>query len=147
MLKDPHRQFLDYLESHQLKCTTQRLLVLDVMLNSDRHLTVEETHVIAREFDDGIGLTTVYRTLKLLVEAGLVLSHRYKNDVIHYERADTSKHHDHIICQECGEVLEVVDDDIEKLQEKLAKRHGYALYSHRLYMYGVCPACLDREEE
>lgn len=146
MFKEPHRRFLEFLQSKSLKCTAQRLLVLDVMLSGKEHRSVEDIHGVSRRSDPSIGLATVYRTLKLLEEAGLILSHTYDAGVVHYEAVDMQGHHDHLICQQCGAVVDVLDEDIECLQKGLAERHGYVLCAHRMYLYGLCPACQEGGE-
>lgn len=141
MYKEPHRRFLNYLQSKDLKCTIQRLRVLDVLIGEGRHLTVEEIHAIAREKDSSLGTATIYRTLKLLEDAGLVDHFDQGEGVVRFEVVDPSVHHDHLICESCGTVVEVLDRRIEKLQHDLAARHDFKLTGHRMNLYGLCRKC------
>ena len=87
---------------------------------------------------------TVYRTLKLLADAGLAKAVEFGDGAVRYELLYGQVHHDHLICEQCGINVEVVDPAIEKLQEQVAARHGFALTGHKLYLYGLCPECLKK---
>ena len=88
-----------------------------------------------------IGIATVYRTLKLLKESGLCKEIRLDDGVTRYEHLYKHDHHDHLICSECGDLIEVLDPEIETLQKKLAKKHGFRIDSHKLEIYGTCREC------
>jgi len=148
MFKEPHRRFLEFLRSRNLKLTAQRSVVLDTLVDSCKHCTAEELHEKARKADPHLGLSTVYRNVKLLEEAGLVTAHNYEDASTRYEMCEPSGcRHDHLICDQCGAIIDVPDPEIEELCQRLAQNHGARLHGHRLYLYGLCSACLDTQKQ
>jgi Fur family ferric uptake transcriptional regulator len=123
-------------EAQGLRMTGQRRTIAEVLESSDDHPDVEELHRRASARDAGISIATVYRTVKLFEESGLLERHEFGDGRARYEDADRD-HHDHLIDMNSGEVIEFVDPEIEALQEKIAERLGYALRGHRLELYGV----------
>lgn len=136
--------FQEYIQSQNLKMTPQRICIAEVFFQSHGHLSVEELHDHVRAVDTSIGQATIYRTLKLLCDAELAKEVNFGDTFSRYELFDSTKHHDHLICDKCGANVEVLDEQIELLQEELAKRHGYVLTSHRMYLHGVCPNCREK---
>ena len=118
-----------------VRLTEQRKLVAKVMSESDDHPDVDELHKRVNKLDSKISIATVYRTVKLFEETGIVAKHDFKGTKARYEEA-TSEHHDHLIDINTGEITEFVDKDIEELQEKVAAKLGYKLVDHRLELYG-----------
>ena len=118
-----------------VRLTEQRKLVAKVMSESDDHPDVDELHKRVNKLDSKISIATVYRTVKLFEEAGIVAKHDFKGNKARYEQAP-QEHHDHLIDINTGEIIEFVDDDIEKLQKKAAEKLGYKLVDHRLELYG-----------
>ncbi|MEG2140412.1 MAG: transcriptional repressor [Bilophila sp.] len=137
---DPVVVFRSFLRSKGLRNTPQRQQILDVFLHEAGHLTTEEVYDRVRCKDATLGQATVYRTMKLLCEAGLAREVRFGDGIARYEHAHDS-HHDHLICEICGKNIEVVDPKIEELQEALTLKHGFKPTSHRLYLYGICAEC------
>ena len=119
-----------------LRLTEQRKLVAKVMSGSKDHPDVDELHRKVIKLDSKISIATVYRTVKLFEEAGIVSKHDFKGTKARYEQA-TQEHHDHLIDINTGEIIEFVDEDIEKLQKKVAEKLGYQLVDHRLELYGA----------
>ena len=118
-----------------VKLTDQRRLIAKVMSESEDHPDVDELHKRVNNIDSKISIATVYRTVKLFEETGIVAKHDFKGTKARYEEA-TSEHHDHLIDINTGEITEFVDKDIEELQEKVAAKLGYKLIDHRLELYG-----------
>ena len=118
-----------------VRLTEQRKLVAKVMSESDDHPDVDELHKRVNKLDSKISIATVYRTVKLFEEAGIVAKHDFKGNKARYEQAP-QEHHDHLIDINTGDIIEFVDDDIEKLQKKAAEKLGYKLVDHRLELYG-----------
>jgi len=118
-----------------VRLTDQRKLIAKVMSESDNHPDVDELHKRVNEFDAKISIATVYRTVKLFEEAGILAKHDFKGTKARYEQT-TREHHDHLIDINTGEIIEFVNEDIEKLQEKVAEKLGYKLVDHRLELYG-----------
>ena len=118
-----------------VRLTEQRKLVAQVMSESQDHPDVDELHQRVSKLDSKISIATVYRTVKLFEEAGIVSKHDFKGNKARYEEVP-EEHHDHLIDVNTGEIREFVDEDIEKLQKKVAEKLGYKLVDHRLELYG-----------
>ncbi len=123
-------------EAHGLRMTEQRRTIAAVLEAADDHPDVEELYRRAAAADPRISLATVYRTVKLFEEAGILEKHEFGDGRARYETTDR-EHHDHLIDMNSGEVIEFVDPEIEALQEKIAAKLGYKLMGHRLELYGV----------
>lgn len=123
-------------EARGLRLTEQRRVIARVIEAADDHPDVEELHLRAARLDPGISIATVYRTVKLFEEYGLLDRHEFGDGRSRYEDAER-EHHDHLIDLSTGEVFEFVDAEIEALQEKIAARLGYRLKGHRLELYAV----------
>ena len=118
-----------------VRLTDQRKIIAKVMSESSDHPDVDELHKRVNKLDSKISIATVYRTVKLFEEAGIVAKHDFKGNKARYEQA-TQEHHDHLIDVNTGEIIEFTNDDIEKLQKKVAENFGYKLVDHRLEFYG-----------
>ena len=118
-----------------VKLTDQRKLIAKVMSESSGHPDVDELHRKVNKFDPKISIATVYRTVKLFEEAGVVSKHDFKGNKSRYEQAP-KEHHDHLIDVNSGEITEFVNEEIEKLQKQVAEKLGYKLIDHRLELYG-----------
>jgi Fur family ferric uptake transcriptional regulator len=131
-----HQKLTDHLARHGLKQTHQREAILNAFISADGHLTSEEIHERVRGGNPEIGAATVYRTLKLFCEAGIANAHHFRDGVTLYEH--TSSHHDHLICTDCGAIIEFEAKAIEKEQDRIARGHGFRLLRHRHILYGAC---------
>ena len=130
-------------ERNGLRLTEQRRVVAAVLQNAKDHPDVEELYARASVLDPKISLATVYRTVSLFEEAGILAKHEFGDGRARYETADRD-HHDHLIDMNSGEVIEFIDEEIEILQEKIATKLGYKIKGHRLELYGV-PLKKDQE--
>ena len=119
-----------------VRLTDQRRLIAKVMSDSQDHPNVDDLHQRVSKLDSKISIATVYRTVKLFEEAGIVSKHDFKGGKARYEQAP-NEHHDHLIDINSGEIIEFVDQDIEKLQKKVAEKYGYQLIDHRLELYCI----------
>lgn len=119
-----------------LRMTEQRRVIARVLSSATDHPDVEELHKRASEIDNGISIATVYRTVSLLEEAGIIERHDFRNGRARYEEIG-EEHHDHLIDLQSGKVIEFTDPEIEELQRKIAEKLGYRLADHRLELYGV----------
>ncbi len=130
-----------YIERKGLKHSRQRDTIVDAFFGMRGHVSVEEVAGRVRERDPHVSLATVYRTMKLLAECGLATSRQFGDGQTRYEAAAGKRHHDHLICTTCGEIVEFEDDRIEELQALAARRHGFEVESHKLELYGRCERC------
>ncbi len=119
-----------------MRMTDQRRVIARVLSDADDHPDVEEIHRRASELDNRISIATVYRTMRLFEDANVVERHDFQDGRSRYEQA-SDDHHDHLINVRTGEVVEFTNDEIERLQEKIAEELGFKLLSHRLELYGV----------
>ena len=119
-----------------VKLTEQRKIIAKIMSDSQDHPDVDELYKRASRIDSKISIATVYRTVKLFEEAGIVAKHDFKGGKARYEELNEG-HHDHLIDIKTGEIIEFVDDEIEKLQKKVADKYGYNLVDHKLELYGI----------
>lgn len=133
--------FKKYLSKKNLKYSEQRIIILEVFLATEKHLTAEELYELVRKKQPSIGYATIYRTLKLLCECGISRELKFNDGLSRYEHLYGHKHHDHLICMKCGKYTEVLNKEIEKLQEKLAREEGFKAMKHKLEIYGLCKSC------
>jgi Fur family ferric uptake transcriptional regulator len=136
--RDLRSRLNEYMDRKGLRSTAQRRLVTEVFFESDGHLSIEDLLVKVRIQDPKVGYATVYRTLKLLKECGLAYERHFGDGVSRYEVAHEDEHHDHLICLDCGHIVEFENDEIERLQENLARQHGFELKRHKHELYGTC---------
>jgi Fur family ferric uptake transcriptional regulator len=134
--------FKNIIKENKLKYTSQREAILKTLYENPRHFTSENLYLLVKEKypELNIGIATVYRTLSLLEENGIVSSISLGIQGKKFEIAN-KPHHDHLICTECGKIVEFENDEIEKLQEKIARVNGFELTSHLMQLYGVCQEC------
>lgn len=139
--------FVDHIQAAGLRRTQQRDLILEIFLSTEEHLTSEDLHGLVHKKDPTVGLTTVYRTLKLLTEAGLAREVRFGDNKTYYEHHYNHDHHDHMICTECGKVIEFFSQAIEELQDQMASNFDFKPTHHSLRMWGVCSDCQQKKVE
>jgi Fur family ferric uptake transcriptional regulator len=121
-----------------LKVTLPRMKILEILETSEtRHMSAEDVYKVLLEAEEEIGLATVYRVLTQFEAAGLVTRHHFEGGHSVFEMNE-GHHHDHIVCNQCGKVVEFVEETIERCQEKVAKRAGFAIRDHSLIIYGDC---------
>jgi len=140
----PHRIDLEQLCADKgLRITEPRRVIARVLSDADDHPDVEMVHERANKIDPGISIATVYRTVRLFEEAGILDRHDFGDGRSRYEAAPEA-HHDHLIDVETGKVVEFVDPELEALQKQIAEKLGYRLVDHRMELYGVR---LERDEK
>ncbi len=133
--------FTEFLKRKSLQLTGQRKTVLDAFIKIERHLSVEELYDIIKKKNPRIGNATVFRTLKLLEEAGIASSVNFHDNIIRYEIKYGHEHHDHLICLKCGKYVEAMDPEIEQLQKRLCKKYNFISQKHCLNIFGICNEC------
>lgn len=137
-LKRPWRAFL---EERGLNDSKAREAIVDAFLEVTDHVDLETLLEVARRRNPSVGMATVYRTMKLMEEAGLAHVRHFGSGAALYEVAVGREHHDHLICEACGRIVEFVSPEIEKLQDDIAARNGFKIHRHSHEMYGVCASC------
>lgn len=138
---DALTSFKAFLRDRNLPVTPQRLAVAEVVLSADKHLSAEE---VAREVSSrgaSVGTATVYRTLDVLIESGLVVERDFGEGFRRFEPARDIPHHEHLVCSSCGRVIEFRDERLERMTTLHAEAHGFARQRHRLVIHGICADC------
>lgn len=129
---------VDELKKAGLKATLPRLKILSILeAVGDRHMTAEDVYKSLSDAGEEVGLATVYRVLTQFETAGLIIRHNFEGGRAVYE-LNPGSHHDHMVCMECGKVFEFYDDAIETRQKDIARKAGFEIEDHALYLYGVC---------
>ncbi|MDF1881355.1 transcriptional repressor [Sulfurimonas sp. MAG313] len=138
------KEFKILLKKNGEKFTIQREIILETLYNSDEHLTPEALHQLIQQKHPDLktGIATIYRTLSRLEESDIVTSLSFGAQGKKYELG-AKDHHDHMICIDCGEITEFVDDEIEKRQELIAKEFGFKIKDHSMQLYGLCKNCQE----
>lgn len=149
--KADHDELLEQLEGYMrdkgLRNTTQRQIIARTFFEGPKHVTIDDLLARVRKREPKIGYATVYRTLKLFAESGIAAERNFGDGQTRYELSDESNqhHHDHLICDQCGKIVEFHDDRIERLQEQLAQELGFRISSHNHEIFGSCqrPECVE----
>ncbi|NPA32541.1 MAG: transcriptional repressor [Aquificae bacterium] len=136
------REFTKFLKKKNMRVTKSRLNLIDLIADYNKHFEIEElVNWISTKSDKKVSRSTVYRTLKLLEEFGAIKEVIKKNNKTIYEFVVGRSHHDHLVCTECGKIIEFVNEDIESLQNEICKRYNFKPTHHRLEIFGLCSEC------
>lgn len=136
--------FNEYMRRKGLKNTSQRMIILETFLGSKSHYSTEDLYVKLRKEHPKIGYATVHRTLKLFSACGIALELNFGDGQIRFEPLNADQHHDHLVCTNCGLIIEFAEPRIEKLQEQVAARHNFKIERHRHELYGLCSTCVQQ---
>jgi len=141
-LRDIKREFTKFLKRRNMKVTQSRLKLIDLIAQYGKHFEVEElVNWIASRGDKSVSRSTVYRTIKLLQDFGVIKEVIKQNNRTIYEFVAGKAHHDHLVCMECGKIIEFVNEDIEKLQDEVCEQYNFQPTHHRLEIFGLCSEC------
>ena len=133
-----------FMNKRGLRSTEQRRLIIDKLFDATEHITIDGLLNVVRAIDPRVGYATVYRTLKMLTESGVVQEHKFGDGHTRYELADSEHHHDHLICLDCGKITEFEEPAIEELQDRVAARYNFQVQAHKHELYGRCGDCRRR---
>lgn len=136
-------KFKRQLRARRLKLTPQRCDIARAFFNADRHLNSEELYREARKINPRIGYATVYRTMRLLTECGMAAEQHFDETAALYETVEHDLHHDHLICERCGCIVEFASAEVERLQEVIARKLGFVISRHRMELFGICRDCRE----
>jgi len=143
-MKSAKTVFKQYLKNKGMLHSKQREQILDVFLKTEKHLTVDDLYELVKKKNPRIGLATVYRAMRVICDADLAREVDFGDGVRRFEHKYRHQHHDHLVCLKCGRVIEVMSPEIEKLQERLAKKHKFTPVRHRMKIFGTCSKCKRR---
>lgn len=146
MVREAESIFHKHLRHVGLKHTGQRDTVLRTFLGTRDHLSTDELYRLVKKQDEGIGFTTVYRTLKLLAECGLASEVAFNDGVARYEHQYNRRNHHHMVCTECGSSVEFFSADIERIEQEIGRKNKYLTTRHTFQIYGVCESCQKKSK-
>ncbi len=135
-----------YLKNNGLLASKQREQVLNVFLKTEKHLTVDDLYELVRKKNPRIGLATVYRAMRVICDAGLAREADFGDGSKRFEHKYKHQHHHHLVCLKCGRVIEVMSPEIEKLQQKLTKKHNFTPVRDTMKIFGTCRKCKRKGE-
>jgi len=137
--------FKSLISGEGLKSTKQREEILHIFLNLPGHKNLSQIYAQVAKVNPKIGYATVYRTLRLLTRLGLAAQRRFADGETRYERTSEGTHHDHLICLDCGKIIEFEDDTLETLQNRIAQHYRFKVFHHRMELYGQCLNCIQKK--
>ncbi|MCF7958395.1 MAG: transcriptional repressor [Phycisphaerae bacterium] len=138
---DARTKFYQFVERQGLRHTGQREKILTIVLATEKHVSAQELYDLVQKKHKEIGYATVSRTLKLLADSGVCRIVDFGDGVHRYEHQYGHGHHDHLICTKCGMVAEIYSEELEEIQSKLVKKHGFVQTRHKLDIFGLCSKC------
>jgi Fur family ferric uptake transcriptional regulator len=144
MMREGEKKFSSFLKENNLKTTPERMAVLKEVLLSDGHFDADQLFERAQKYSRRVSRATIYRVLPLLVEAGFVAETLLSQGRVSYERIYGSQRHDHMICEECQEVIEFRSTQLEELVEEICSSRGFVENEHRLSVRGLCRECASK---
>lgn len=140
-MNDEIERLRAYLLSHGLRYTRQREIILLEFLNAKAHITAAELYKKVSKNFKNIGFATVYRTLSVLKKCGIAEEKSFGENSSRFEKTAQKKHHDHLVCEGCGTIIEFCSPEIEQLQDEIAKKYNFKIIRHSLDIYGLCEKC------
>ncbi|MGA2902485.1 MAG: Fur family transcriptional regulator [Candidatus Korobacteraceae bacterium] len=146
MVREAEAVFHHHLKKVGLKRTGQRDTILRMFLETRDHLSTDELSRLVKKKDQHIGFTTVYRTLKLLVECGLASEVAFNDGIARYEHQYQRRNHHHMVCTECGSSVEFFSADIERIEQEVGRKNKYLTTRHTFQIYGVCEKCQKQQK-
>jgi len=142
--KQEKEQFIKLFEKDRIDRFEDRLMILEVFLQTERHATAQELAALVRQEGRDFPDDFVRETIELMCHYGFAQANRFNNGQIRYEHRHLGQHHDHLICTKCGKIIEFEDQSIERLQVQIAAMYGFHILQHKMELYGICRGCLDQ---
>jgi len=144
-IMDPVNKFRAYIKAQGLRKTPERETIIGEIFSTHDHFDVDELFLRLRNKKKRISKASLYRTIPLLIESGLIKEVYFDNGHLHYEQICGHKHHCHLRCVNCGKIVEFADDAVAKIQDRISKKYGFVITAHRFELVGHCPECAKKE--
>ncbi len=135
-----------FLKMQGLKISQKRMYIIECFLHENKHFTAMDLYQKIQKTMPGIGFSTVYRTLKLLARFNFASERHFRKGMALFEPVNHEKHHDHLICTECGLIIEFSNNEIEKIQDRITRNHRFQATDHKLEIYGICQKCAGKRK-
>ncbi len=133
-----------FLKKKDLKYTPERKEIIEAIIKLQKHFDAEDIYQQLRKNKSDVSLATVYRTIPLLIDSGLIVETLHCRDKVLYEKSYNKKHHDHLVCINCGKIIEFYNEDVERLQDEICRKYQFVATEHRLGIKGYCKECQDK---
>ena len=145
-MKSAKTIFNQYLRNNGMLRSEQREQILDIFLKAVRHPTINDLYDMVRKKNPKIGLATVYRTMRVICDAGLARETDFGDGLRRFEHKHKHRHHHHLVCLKCSRVIEITSDKLEVIQRQLAKKHGFSIARDTMKIFGICKTCKRKEK-
>ncbi len=139
--------FKQYLAENSLRKTPERFKILEEIYLQDGHFTIDELYFMMKSKNYRVSRATLYNTVELLIECKLIKKHQFNSKINFYEKAYKSSQHDHLVCIECGKIVEFCDPRIYEIEKDISELYNFKIANHELYLFGLCSECTQKKEE